>query len=132
MEEIVTAVSEGRGDESILPEEVRANAASWREVLANTIIYFTFPNPDGWRRGSIDDSGQGPGAFFQRYNGNGVDPNRDWPDIGFSFRRYSGGSEPETRAFQAFYRERAAEGRRRSRPATTSTACHSRTRSRTR
>ena len=99
MEEIVTAVAEGRGDESILPEEVRKGAASWREVLANTIIYFTFPNPDGWRRGSISEAG----VFFQRYNGNGVDLNRDWPDIGFQYRGYSGGSEPETRAFQSFY-----------------------------
>ena len=74
-------------------------------MLANTIIYFTLPNPDGWRRGSIGDTDKGPGIFFQRYNGNGIDPNRDWPDIGFSFRRYSGGSEPETRAFQNFYRE---------------------------
>jgi hypothetical protein len=104
MEEIVTAVSEGRGDESILPKEVRDGAVTWQQVLANTIIYFTFPNPDGWRRGSVGDTDKGPGIFFQRYNGNGVDPNRDWPDIGYSFRRYSGGSEPETRAFQAFYR----------------------------
>ena len=74
-------------------------------MLANTIIYFTFPNPDGWRRGSVGDTEKGPGVFFQRYNGNGIDPNRDWPDIGFSFRDYSGGSEPETRAFQAFYRQ---------------------------
>jgi hypothetical protein len=105
MEEIVTAVSEGRGDESILSDEVRKGAPTWREVLANTIIYFTFPNPDGWRRGSIADAEKGPGIFFQRYNGNGIDPNRDWPDIGFSFRGYSGGSEPETRAFQRFYRQ---------------------------
>ncbi|MGH2837271.1 MAG: M14 family zinc carboxypeptidase [Thermoleophilaceae bacterium] len=105
MEEIVTAVAEGRGDEAILPKEVRESAPTWREVLANTIIYFTFPNPDGWRRGSVGDTDKGPGVFFQRYNGNGIDPNRDWPDIGFSFRDYSGGSEPETRAFQAFYRQ---------------------------
>ena len=38
------------------------------------------------------------GVFFQRYNGNGVDPNRDWPDIGFAFRGYSAISEPETAA----------------------------------
>jgi len=105
MEEIVTAVSEERANERILPREVRENAPTWSEVLANTIIYFTFPNPDGWRRGSIGDTEKGPGVFFQRYNGNGIDPNRDWPDIGFTFRPYSGGSEPETRAFQAYYRE---------------------------
>ena len=84
---------------------MRENAPTWREALANTIIYFTLPNPDGWRRGSFGDAEKGPGVFFQRYNGNGIDPNRDWPDIGYTFRPYSGGSEPETRAFQAFYRQ---------------------------
>ena len=58
-------------------------------MLRHTIIYFTYPNPDGWRRGSVSSGPEG-GVFFQRYNGNGVDQNRDWPDIGFSFRRYSG------------------------------------------
>jgi hypothetical protein len=46
---------------------------------------------------------QSGGVFFQRYNGNGVDPNRDWPDLGYSFRPYSGASEPETNAFLGFY-----------------------------
>ena len=101
MEEMVTAVSEGRGDDPVLPKGVRPNAASFREALANTIVYFTLPNPDGWRRGSFSEGS----FFFQRYNGNGVDLNRDWPDIGFQFRGYSGGSEPETRAFQSFYRD---------------------------
>jgi hypothetical protein len=110
MEEMVTAVAEGRGDDAILPKEVRGNAPTWRQVLANTIVYFTLPNPDGWRRGSVGDTDKGPGVFFQRYNGNGVDPNRDWPDIGYTFRRYSGGSEPETRAFEAFYHETEANG----------------------
>jgi hypothetical protein len=106
MEEIVTAVSEERGDEPVLPKEVRAGAPTFRQVLANTIIYFTLPNPDGWRRGSLTDGG----VFFHRYNGNGVDPNRDWPDIGYSFRGYSGDSEPETRAFKNFFREVEANG----------------------
>ena len=37
--------------------------------------------------------------FFQRYNGNGVDMNRDWPTMGFTFRPYTPWSEPETRSF---------------------------------
>ena len=110
MEEMVTAVAEGRGEDSILPKEVRENAPSWQEALANTIIYFTLPNPDGWRRGSVGDTEKGPGVFFQRYNGNGIDPNRDWPDIGYTFRPYSGASEPETRAFMTFYRQVEARG----------------------
>ena len=105
MEALVTAVAEGRGDDPVLPKEVREGAPTINEVLANTIIYFTYPNPDGWRRGSTGDTDKGPGIFFQRYNGNGIDPNRDWADIGYTFRPYSGNSEPETRAFQSFYRD---------------------------
>ena len=70
-------------------------------MLRESIIYFTYPNPDGWRRGSVTEGG----LFFQRYNGNGVDVNRDWPDIGFSFRPYSGLSEPESRAPRRFLGE---------------------------
>ena len=73
---------------------------SFKQVLQKTIIYFTFPNPDGWRRGDSDQT-KGPGVFFQRYNGNGVDVNRDWPDIGYAFRRYSSLSEPESRGLSA-------------------------------
>jgi hypothetical protein len=77
-----------------------------------------FPDPDGWRRGSISEGG----VFYQRYNGNGIDPNRDWPDLGYTFRPYSGPSEPETRAFLGFYGDMARQGLRVRRPATTCTA----------
>ena len=76
-----------------MPGDVKPGAPTFADVLKKTIIYFTYPNPDGWRRGSVTEGG----VFFQRYNGNGVDLNRDWPDIGFSFRPYSGLSEPESR-----------------------------------
>ncbi|HEX2090142.1 MAG TPA: CARDB domain-containing protein [Actinomycetota bacterium] len=64
-------------------------------VLENSVIYFIPPNPDGWRRGA---AGEG-GVYFQRYNGNGVDLNRDWPTLGYTYRPYSPGSEPETEAY---------------------------------
>jgi Zinc carboxypeptidase len=99
MEDFVTAVSSNKLGTPILPEGVEAGAPTFDEVLRKSIIYFTFPNPDGWRRGSVQQGG----VFFQRYNGNGVDPNRDWPDVGFTFRPYSGLSEPESRAFSSFY-----------------------------
>jgi hypothetical protein len=110
MEDLVTAEASKRLGERILPEGVEGGGPTFEEVLRRTIVYFTFPNPDGWRRGSVldfprDDLDGSPGVFFQRYNGNGIDPNRDWVDIGFSFRGYSGRSEPETRAFSAFYEE---------------------------
>ncbi|MGH2681933.1 MAG: CARDB domain-containing protein [Actinomycetota bacterium] len=65
------------------------------DVLSRSVIYFVPPNPDGWRRG---EAGEG-GVYYQRYNGNGVDLNRDWPTIGYSYRPYSPGSEPETKAY---------------------------------
>jgi hypothetical protein len=65
------------------------------DALRRSAVYLVFANPDGWRRGDLDNGVR----FFQRYNGNGVDMNRDWPTIGFSFRPYTPWSEPETRAF---------------------------------
>ncbi len=84
----------GRSNTPVVPD-----GPSFADVLKKTIIYFTYPNPDGWVRGSVTQGG----LFFQRYNGNGVDVNRDWPDIGFSFRPYSGLSEPESRALSAYF-----------------------------
>jgi hypothetical protein len=66
------------------------------DVLQRSVIYFVPPNPDGWRRG---EAGEG-GVYFQRYNGNGVDLNRDWPTVGYSYRPYTPGSEPETKAYR--------------------------------
>ncbi|HVF11631.1 MAG TPA: hypothetical protein VNA87_00955 [Actinomycetota bacterium] len=63
------------------------------DVLAKTAIYFVFANPDGWRRGDTDNLAR----FYQRYNGNGVDLNRDTPSLGFVERRYTPWSEPESR-----------------------------------
>ncbi len=93
IEDLVTAGTTGRAGQRIVPG-TNPPAPTFSQVLRNSIIYFTFPNPDGWQRGSVTTGG----VFFQRYNGNGVDVNRDWPDIGFSFRPYSGLSEPESRA----------------------------------
>ncbi|HEX8053781.1 MAG TPA: M14 family zinc carboxypeptidase [Thermoleophilaceae bacterium] len=99
MEDLVTAFTKQRADQPIAPKAVQPNAPTFADVLRKSIIYFTLPNPDGWRRGSVSSGG----VFFQRYNGNGVDPNRDWPDIGFSYRGYSAISEPETQAWIDFY-----------------------------
>ena len=64
------------------------------EALKKSAVYFVFPNPDGWRRGDRDN-----GVFYMRYNGNGVDLNRDWPSLGFVFDPYTPFSEPESKAF---------------------------------
>jgi Zinc carboxypeptidase len=104
MEDIVTSGTTGLTDKPIVPEAVRKSAPTFQDVLKKTIIYFTYPNPDGWRRGSVSSGPEG-GVFFQRYNGNGVDPNRDWPDIGYAFRGYSAVSEPETKAWISFYND---------------------------
>jgi hypothetical protein len=99
MEDVVTAYTTGRATQPVVPASVAAGAPTFADVLKKAIVYFTYPNPDGWRRGAVSEGG----VFFQRYNGNGVDINRDWPDIGFSFRPYSGLSEPEPRALSRFF-----------------------------
>jgi hypothetical protein len=65
------------------------------DALRRASVYFLFSNPDGWRRGDPENLVR----FFQRYNGNGVDLNRDWPTIGFTHRPYTPWSEPESRGF---------------------------------
>lgn len=64
-------------------------------ALRKSAVFFIYPNPDGWRRGERTEGTQ----TFMRYNGNGVDLNRDWPELGYTFRPYTPWSEPESRAF---------------------------------
>ena len=75
------------------------------EALKKSTVYFVLSNPDGWRRGDkqraaqkLEDGEAEPGFFYQRYNGNGMDMNRDWPTKGFTFRPFTPWSEPETRS----------------------------------
>lgn len=70
-------------------------STTFGETLEDSVIYFAFPNPDGWIRG--DTTRQN--FFYQRYNGNGVDLNRDWPAQGYTFRPYTPLSESETRSY---------------------------------
>ena len=70
-------------------------------ILKRATIYFVFANADGWRRGDPDNLAR----FFMRYNGNGVDLNRDWPALGFVNRPYTPWSEPETRGFGKVLRQ---------------------------
>jgi hypothetical protein len=65
------------------------------EALRKSAVFMIYPNPDGWRRGERTEGTQS----FMRYNGNGVDLNRDWPAQGFTFRPYTPWSEPESKAF---------------------------------
>ncbi|HYN36023.1 MAG TPA: hypothetical protein VEV82_03510 [Actinomycetota bacterium] len=69
------------------------------EALKKSVVVFMFPNPDGWLRGDRLRDGVPGSSFFQRYNGNGVDLNRDWPTKGWTFRPYTPASEPEVKAF---------------------------------
>jgi putative cell wall-binding protein len=72
------------------------------EVLMRSVSYFVLANPDGWRRGTDQSPEQLPldiPVSFQRYNGNGMDMNRDWPALGYTEHAYTPWSEPETRSF---------------------------------
>ena len=64
-------------------------------ALKQSVIYMVYANADGWVRGDPPNTPR----WFQRYNGNSVDMNRDWPTIGYTFRPFTPWSEPETRAF---------------------------------
>ena len=74
-----------------------------RDVLRNAVVYFVLANPDGWHRGELTEGG----AFFQRYNGNGMDLNRDFPGVGYTEAQYTPFSEPESRGFAAYLRREA-------------------------
>ena len=65
------------------------------EVLEQSVSYFLLANPDGWIRGDKDAGN----SAFMRYNGNGMDMNRDWPTIGWTNTGFTPWSEPETRSF---------------------------------
>ena len=65
------------------------------EVVRNGVVYFVLSNPDGWNRGNLTSGG----VAYQRYNGNGMDLNRDWPAIGYTEPLYTPWSEPETRGY---------------------------------
>ncbi|MDQ4095863.1 MAG: hypothetical protein M3174_06650 [Actinomycetota bacterium] len=69
------------------------------DVLKRAVVVFMFPNPDGWLRGDRMRDRLPSSSFYQRYNGNGVDLNRDWPTKGWTFRPYTPASEPEVKAF---------------------------------
>ena len=84
------------------------------DMLGHMELLFVFPNPDGWTHEEVqyrhndacyvsltcgDVSSPGtPGLEaqnFVRYNGNGVDVNREWPTVGWVRERYTPMSEPE-------------------------------------
>jgi hypothetical protein len=68
------------------------------EVVRNSVVYFVLANPDGWHRGEVSKGG----VFFQRYNGNGMDLNRDWATRGYTEGQYTPFSEPESRGYATY------------------------------
>jgi hypothetical protein len=75
-------------------------------ALHDGVLLFTLSNPDGWVRGDYSEGG----AFYQRFNGNGMDLNRDWPTVGYTDSAYESWSEPETRGFGKWLQHVADEG----------------------
>ncbi len=107
MEDLVTWAA-NQPDRRIVEGKTLEPVPTAGDTLARSVIYFVLPNPDGWARGQVapaelEDGSPNlqytPGAFYQRYNGNGMDLNRDWPGMGYSYKPYSPGSEPETKAY---------------------------------
>ena len=80
------------------------------DYLTYMELLFVFPNPDGWTHEEVSYRANDacyfsatctpgePGAEsmnFVRYNGHGVDVNREWPTIGWVREQYTPMSEPE-------------------------------------
>ncbi|MDQ3940181.1 MAG: hypothetical protein M3238_02395, partial [Actinomycetota bacterium] len=63
-------------------------------ALSKVHLYLANINPDGWARGDAQN-----GGVYQRGNGQGVDLNREFPTIGWSYPPYTALSEPESKAW---------------------------------
>jgi hypothetical protein len=92
------------GDEDATPDDPRrlldpydeqGRSPTAAQALEDGVLLFTLSNPDGWVRGDYSEGG----VFYQRFNGNGMDLNRDWPTRGYADPAYTSFSEPETRGF---------------------------------
>ncbi len=92
--DIVNCDAEGEMPHPLL-EATPDKSVTAGDALKRSVVYMIYPNPDGWMRGERSTGAQ----FYQRYNGNGVDLNRDWPAQGYTFRPYTPWSEPESRGF---------------------------------
>ena len=64
------------------------------ELLSKVHLYIASANPDGWARGDLQN-----GGVYQRGNGNGVDLNREFPTMGWTYIPYTALSEPESKAW---------------------------------
>ena len=54
MEDLVSAGETGAAAATpLVSPNAKANAPNFEDALDEAIIYFTYPNPDGWRRGSV-------------------------------------------------------------------------------
>jgi hypothetical protein len=82
------------------------------KALKRAVIVFMFANPDGWLRGDRLRDKVPSASFYQRYNGNGVDLNRDWPTVGWTFLPYTPASEPEVKAFGRVFRAMGPKNKR--------------------
>ncbi|MEY2467375.1 MAG: hypothetical protein QOF21_73, partial [Actinomycetota bacterium] len=68
------------------------------QVLKDNVLYFVLSNPDGWGRGEVSKGG----VYFQRYNGDGADLNREFPGVGYSNPVYTPFAEPEATSLAAY------------------------------
>ena len=71
-----------------------------KDVLSKVHLYLSSSNPDGWARGDAQN-----GGVYQRGNGRGVDLNREFPTMGWSYIPYTALSEPESKAWAQIARK---------------------------
>ena len=101
-EDLVTWAAESPDQPILEPSNSGPTAG---QVAENAVVYFVLANPDGWHRGEVTNGR----VFFQRYNGNGMDINRDWAAVGYTQPEYTPFSEPETRGYSAYLKGLASK-----------------------
>ena len=79
--------------------EADSTAIPVAKALEKVHLYLSNINPDGWAAGDIAN-----GGVFVRGNDNGVDLNREFPTIGWSYPPYTALSEPESKAWAEMMR----------------------------
>jgi hypothetical protein len=94
MEDLARWAADEPGHELMNGTNKDSTSVPISEVLEKVHLYIACANPDGWASGDVQN-----GGVFQRGNANGVDLNREFPTMGWSYIPYTALSEPESKAW---------------------------------
>ena len=94
VEDLVRWATDEPGRELMNGTEKDSISVPVSEVLSKVHLYIANANADGWASGDVQN-----GGVYERGNANGVDLNREFPTVGWSYPPYTALSEPESQAW---------------------------------